>query len=86
MGHHGPDKPRVDAKERRATGAVQEVEQNLSLMDQSKGKKGEAGRPHWQRQLGEWGQWWRGWQPRADAQSRMCLSFTPVQSGLRPCL
>lgn len=43
MGHHGPEEPRVDAKERRATGAVREVEQNLPLMDQSKGKKGEAG-------------------------------------------
>lgn len=29
MGNHGPDKPRVDTKERGATGAVQEEEQNL---------------------------------------------------------
>lgn len=39
MGHHGPDKPRVDAKERRVTGAVQEVEQNLSLMGPEQGKE-----------------------------------------------
>lgn len=29
MGSHGPDKPRVDAKDRGAPGAVQEAEQSL---------------------------------------------------------
>lgn len=59
MGSHGPDKPRVDAKDRGAPGAVQQAEQSLPPMDQNKGETGETGSSHWQRQ------------PRADAQGRV---------------
>lgn len=86
MGNHGPDKLRVDTKERGGAWAVQKVEQHLPWMEQHRGSEGETGKvtgsSHWQRRLGAWGQQHCGRQLWADVQDSICQPFTPVCSGL----